>query len=79
MKKRPQITKIIQGAIRRAGMTMKEVSQAIGVPYNTMLYRFNDPGTWRLHEFGALQRHVEFMPEELGMIECLAKKGELRK
>lgn len=75
MKARPAITKIIQGAIGRMGMTMKDVSQAMGLPYNTMLYRFNDPGTWRFYEFGALMRHVDFEDNELAMIEHLMKGG----
>ena len=76
MKKAPTITNIIKGAIYRTGMTAKEAARAMGLPYQTMLYRFNNPGTWRFCEFGSLMRHVNFEENELAMIEHYMKGGK---
>lgn len=80
MKKYPQITNIILGAMARNGYTAKELSEVTGLPYATLMtQRFNDPGSWRFYEFGAVQRHIQFLPDEIEMIKDLMKGGDLRK
>lgn len=65
-KSTPYITNIIKGAMAREGLTAKDISAATGIPYATLMQqRFPHPGSWRLYEFGALKRHLSFMPEEM--------------
>lgn len=62
----PRITAIIKGAMARNGYTAKDLARETGISYATLMQqRFRDPGGWRFYEFGALKRHLSFMPEEL--------------
>lgn len=74
MKKYSKLTNTIRGAVKREGFSYKEFSQLIGMPEQTLLYRFRNPGTWRFYEWGAVLRHIPFKQEELQDIE-----RELRK
>lgn len=70
MKKLPEITNIIKGAMVRSGLNTKSLSAATGIPYQTLrLTRFRDPGSWRFYEWRSLKRHINFTPEEIRMIE----------
>ncbi len=75
MKKYPRITNIIRGALNRDSLSARDLAKLTGIPYQTlMIQRFNDPGSWRFHEWGAVLRHVDFLPEELKEIEKEIKK-----
>ena len=63
-----KLTSIIKGATARNNMTAAEVSRVTGIPYQTLVYRYRNPSTWRFYEWGAVLRHVEFTEEELQII-----------
>lgn len=62
------ITNIIRGALARNDMTAKDLAQQTGIPYQTLMYRYRNPSSWRFYEWGAVLRHVEFTEEELQII-----------
>ena len=63
------ITQIIKGALARNDMTAKELSQATGIPYATLLQtRFPDPMSWKFCEIRAVFRAVKFFPDEIKAI-----------
>ena len=63
-----KLTSIIKGATARNNMTAAEVSRVTGIPYQTLVYRYRNPSTWRFYEWGAVLRHVSFTDEELNEI-----------
>lgn len=71
--KTPLITRIIKGAVARCEMSALDVAKETGIPYQTLMYRYKNPGTWRLYEWGSLMRHVSFEEDELNQIRKAAK------
>ena len=72
----PLITRIIKGAMARAGITALDLASMTGIPYSTMMHvRFKNPGSWCFYEFGAVKRHIRFSPEELMQIEKLMEES----
>lgn len=63
--KKTGLTNIIKGATQRAGLCGKELAEAIGMPYQTLLYRYRNPGSWRLYELGAALRCLRLYDEEV--------------
>ena len=79
MKKKPEITNIIKGAVARAGYSMRSLCNETGLSYSTVAHnRLNDPGGWTFREFGAITRLVHFNNEEMTQI-FEAMKGNLRR
>ena len=66
--KAPLITRIIKTAATRCEMSAVDVAKQTGIPYQTLMYRYRNPSTWRFYEWGAVLRHVEFTEEELQII-----------
>ena len=66
--KSPRITRIIKAAVARCEMSAADVSKETGIPYQTLMYRYRNPGTWRLCEWGSLMRHIDFEETELKQI-----------
>ena len=69
-----EITDIIRGAIKRNGLTGIKLAEIIGMPYQTLLYRFRNPGTWKFYEWGSVLRHIRFLPDELQAIQEAIQK-----
>ena len=63
--KTPKITTILKGAAGRAEISSKKLSQEMGIPYQTLRYRFKNPSTWRFYEWGNLLNHLPLTEEEL--------------
>ncbi len=64
MKKYPQITNALLGAIKRAGYTGMSITKKTGIPYPTFNRRLRDPGSWRICELKALFKWVELNESE---------------
>ena len=63
------ITRIIKGALARNDMTAKDLAQATGIPYATIMQtRFPDPMSWKFCEIRAVFRVVKFFPDEIKAI-----------
>lgn len=63
--KTPRITSILKGAAARADLSSKGLSKEMGIPYQTLRYRFKNPSTWRFYEWGSLLKHLPLTEEEL--------------
>ena len=59
------ITATLKGAIHREGYNGRSFAKLLGMPYRTLSYRFKNPGTWRLCEWAAAQRSIEFNDSEI--------------
>lgn len=66
--KTPAITATLKGAIQRNGYSGVKLAKKVGLPYQTLIYRYKHPATWRFCEFGALLRNIEFTDDELKII-----------
>lgn len=62
--KRVTPSELIRANRERAGIRNdKELSERIGLPYQTLRYRFKYPSTWKVFELQSLIR-VTKMPDE---------------
>lgn len=68
------ITATIKGAMSRNGVTALRLAKLTGINYNTIQYRWKNPGSWKLVEWSALQRHLDFLPDEMELIRREVKK-----
>lgn len=75
MKKYPELTNIIRGAIKRMDMTDREFSKKAGIKYPTLQDRWRDPGSWRMYEWGSILRNLTFGDDELKELNNLIRKG----
>lgn len=66
--KTPRITSTLKGAISREGISGVKLSKLTGIPYQTLIYRYKYPATWRFCEWAAIARHVNFNESELETI-----------
>jgi hypothetical protein len=60
----PPLTATIKGAAERAGLSGLKLSAATGIPYQTLQYRYRNPGTWKFCEWAAVLRHIELNESE---------------
>lgn len=58
------LTSVIRSAIERNGYSSRELAAIAGLPYQTLFYRYKHPGTWRLCEWAAVLRHLDFNDSE---------------
>lgn len=70
----PPLTATLKGAIEREGYSGKELSRMTGIPYQTLIYRYKNPATWRFCEWGAVERHINFNESEEETIRKEMKK-----
>ena len=68
------ITSTIKGAAVRDGYNGVSLSKAIGMPYQTLNYRYRHPETWKLYEIASLFRHVEFTESDMDIIRKEVRK-----
>ena len=68
------ITGIIKGAAARCGLSGLSLSKVIGMPYQTLNYRYRHPETWKLYEIASLTRHVDFTESDIETIRKEVKK-----
>lgn len=73
MKSAP-LTATLKGAIERNGLNGVELSKLTGIPYQTLIYRYKNPATWRFCEWGAVERHINFNESEEETIRKEMKK-----
>jgi len=66
--KTPAITATLKGAISREGISGTRLSKLTGIPYQTLIYRYKNPSTWRFCEWAAVTRHIKFNESELEAI-----------
>ena len=64
----------IKGAMKRNKMTGRLLCKVTGIKYGTLQYRWRNPGSWTFVEWAALLRAVDFLPDELKLIEKGVKK-----
>lgn len=62
------ITAVIRGAAHRNGMPFTDLSRRSGIPYQTLMYRLKNPGTWKFMEWAVMLREINFLPDELEII-----------
>lgn len=75
MKKNTRIiTKTLKGAIARAGYSGLSFAKLTGIPYQTLLYRYKHPATWRFCEWGSVERHLTLNDSEREIIRKELKK-----
>lgn len=79
VKKYSEFTNIIQGAVKRAGLTMLSLAGQTGIPYPTLNRRLKDPGSWRGCELAAVIRVAPFNESEKQALFAIMEGGELRK
>lgn len=72
--KTPKITSILKGAAARADLSSIKLSKTIGMPYQTLRYRFKNPMTWKFYEWRMLLKHLPLTDEELLEIRKEVKK-----
>ena len=68
------ITATIKGAMDRNGLDGLHLSKITGIRYSTLNYRWTHPGTWRLIEWSALLKTIDFLPDEMELIGKEVKK-----
>ena len=64
----PALTATLKGAISRNGYSGVTLARRIGLPYQTLNYRYRNPETWKFCEWAAMLRNVDFTADELEMI-----------
>ena len=62
------LTATIKGAATRNGYSGVRLAKRIGLPYQTLIYRYKHPATWRFCEWAAILRNIEFTEDELKII-----------
>lgn len=63
-----KITSTIKGALQRNKINARLLSKITGIRYGTLQYRWRNPGTWKFCEWAAIQKNVDFLPDELTLI-----------
>ena len=63
------LTATIKGAATREGYSGVRLAKRIGLPYQTLVYRYKHPATWRFCEFGAILRNINFTDDEIKIIQ----------
>lgn len=68
------LTDTLKEATKRNGYSGVTLARRIGLPYQTLMYRYRNPETWKFCEWAAILRNIDFTNDELSIIGKEVKK-----